>query len=85
MYKRQVLTEHSKPVKSWAKEILGRFDPLAHKLEVQTEVIKERIKKGAQLSERLAKLLFIETKDKLFKEFFVERTRTATTKKEEKK
>jgi hypothetical protein len=33
----------------------------------------------------LAKLLFAETKDKVFKDFFVERTRTATTKKEEKK
>jgi len=66
-------------------EVFGRFDPLAHKIEVNVEMIKAWIAKGAQLSERVAKILFVETKDELFKKFYVERTRTAKTKKEEAK
>lgn len=81
---RIVLTEHTKPVKTSFMEVFGWFDPLAHKMEVNVEVIKEWIKKGAQLSERVAKLLYAETKDELFKKFYVERTRTAAKKKEEK-
>jgi hypothetical protein len=37
------------------------------------------------LSERLAKLLYLQTKDQLFQKFFVHRERHGTTKKEEKK
>ncbi|AHB40986.1 TPA: 30S ribosomal protein S16 [Patescibacteria group bacterium] len=79
---RVVLTEHTKPVKSSFKEVFGWFDPLAHKMEVNVEMIKSWIAKGAQLSERVAKILFAETKDAIFQKFFIERTRTAKTKKE---
>jgi len=81
---RVVLTEHTKPVKSSFKEVFGWFDPLAHKLEVDVEIIKSRIAKGAQLSERVAKLLHDQTKDAIFKKFFVERTRTSVAKPEKK-
>jgi len=81
---RIVLTEHTKPVKSSFKEVFGWFDPLAHKMEVNVEMIKTWIEKWAQLSERVAKLLFVETKDALFQKFYTERTRTAKTKKEAK-
>ncbi len=81
---RVVLTEHTKPVKSSFKEVFGWFDPFAHKIEVNVETIKSWIEKWAQLSERLAKILFAETKDALFQKFFTERTRTAKTKKDEK-
>ncbi len=79
---RVVLTEHTKPVKSSFKEIFWWFDPLAHKMEVNVEMIKFWISQWAQLSERVAKLLFAQTKDVLFQKFYTERTRTATTKKE---
>ena len=80
---RIVLTEHTKPVKSSFMEVFGWFDPLAHKVEVNVEMIKLWISKWAQLSERLAKILFAETKDTLFQKFYVERTRTSKKKKEE--
>jgi len=54
---------------------------MKHVLEVDVALIKERMSKGAKLSERVAKLLFQQTKDDFFKKCFVERTRTATTKK----
>ncbi len=79
---RVVLTEHTKPVKYGFKEVLGWFDPLTHKIEVNLEAIKEWIAKGAQLSERLAKILYSETKDTLFQKFYTERTRTSKPKKE---
>jgi len=67
---RVVLTEHSKPIQSGYKEVLGWFDPLAHKLEVDLNAIKSWIQKGSQLSDRVAKLLFDSTKDDMFKKFF---------------
>ena len=82
---RIVLTEHTKPVKFWYKEILGHFDPLNHKLEVQVEQIKAWIEKGAKPSERVAKLLLNETKDPLFEKFFEKVERKWQTKKEAKK
>jgi ribosomal protein S16 len=82
---RIVLTEHTKPVKTWSKQVLWRFDPVAHKSEYDLQSIKDRVAKWAGLSERLAKILFANTKDKLFQKFFEHRTRTAKTKKEEKK
>lgn len=42
---RVVLTEHTKPVKSGYKEILGSYDPHAHKLDVDTEAIVSWIEK----------------------------------------
>jgi len=82
---RIVLTEHTKPVKAWFQEILGRFDPLTHKIEVQVEAVKAWIVKWSQVSERVAKLLYNETKDKVFSKFIVERVRTGVKRKEEKK
>lgn len=82
---RVVLTEHTKPVKAGYKEVLGHYDPMKHLLEVNVDLIKERVSKWAKLSERVAKLIFQQTKDDFFKKCFVERTRTAKTKKEEKK
>ena len=82
---RVVLTEHTKPVKAGYKAVLGRYDPMKHVLEVDVALVKEWISKGAKLSERIAKLLFQQTKDDFFQKCFVARTRTAKTKKEEKK
>ena len=82
---RVVLTEHTKPAKSGYQAVLWRFDPMKHTLEVDVATIKDWIAKGAQLSERVAKLLYAHTKDALFQKFFVERTRVGKTKKEEKK
>lgn len=79
---RIVLTEHTKPVKSSFMEVFGWFDPLAHKLEVNVEAVKAWIAKWAQLSERVAKILFVETKDPIFQKFYIERTREAKKKNE---
>ena len=73
---RIVLTEHTKPAKSGYQTVLGWFNPLAHTMEAKIDEIKAWIAKGAQPSERVAKLLFAKTKDDFFKKFFVERTRT---------
>lgn len=82
---RIVLTEHTKPVKFGYKEILGHYDPLAHKLEADVAQIKSWIGKWAKPSERVAKLLLNETKDPLFEKFFEKIERSWKTKKEEKK
>lgn len=82
---RVVLTEHTKPAKSWYKSVLWSYDPLTHKLDVKVDEIKEYISKWSQLSSRLAKMLFNQTKDDVFSKFFVINTKTWKTKKEEKK
>jgi small subunit ribosomal protein S16 len=82
---RIVLTEHTKPSQHGYKTVLGRFNPLAHTMEAKVDEIKDWISKGAQPSERVAKLLFAHTKDDLFKKFFVERTRTKGKEAEEAK
>lgn len=82
---RVVLTEHTKPVKCGYKEVLGSYDPHAHKLQVNVEAIVSWIEKWAQPSERLAKLLYKETKNELFNKFIEQRERVAKTKKEKTK
>lgn len=82
---RVVLSEHTKPVKFGCKEVLWSYDPVKHILTVDTDVIVSWIKKWAQPSERLAKLLFKETKNELFNKFIAHRERKGITKKEEKK
>lgn len=82
---RIVLTEHTKPVKFGYKEILGHYDPLAHKLEINVEQVKSWIAKWAQPSERVAKLILNETKDVFFEKYFVKRERNWKTKNEDKK
>jgi small subunit ribosomal protein S16 len=80
---RVVLTEHTKPVKSSYKLVLGRYNPLNDQNEFDLEAIKSWIAKGAKPSERLARILLAATKDKLFEKFFEQRTRTAKKKKED--
>ncbi len=79
---RIVLTEHTKPVQAGYKEVLGWYNPLNHKMEVNAERCLELITTGAQPSERLAKLLHTHTKNDLFKKFFVVRTLTRKPKNE---
>ncbi len=79
---RIVLTEHTKPVQAGYKEVLGWYNPLNHKMEVNTDRCLELITTGAQPSERLAKLLHTHTKNDLFKKFFVIRTITRKPKNE---
>lgn len=82
---RVVLTEHTKPVKSSYKLVLGRYNALNDQGEYDLEAIKSWIAKGATPSERLAKVLFARTKDQVFEKFFLKRNRTAKKKKEEEK
>ncbi|MFA6256348.1 MAG: 30S ribosomal protein S16 [Candidatus Absconditabacterales bacterium] len=82
---RVVLSEHTKPVKYGYKEVLGSYDPVKHTLQVDVDTILARIKKGAQPSERVAKLLLKETKNDFFNKFIEHRERKGITKKEEKK
>lgn len=80
---RIVLTEHTKPVKSGYKDVLGWFDPINHKMEANTDLIMEWIKKGALPSERLAKLMYSYTKNEFFKKYYEERERIQKVEKEE--
>jgi len=67
---RIVLTDHKKPVKSWYKEILGRYNPIKHEFQLDADQLKSYISHGVQLSDRVAKLAFSRTKDEVFKKFF---------------
>lgn len=78
---RVVLTDHKKPVKSWYIEILWWFEPLNHKFNWNIEQISSLITKWAKPSPRVAKLLFNNTKDPIFKSFFDEAKREWKTKK----
>ena len=81
---RVVLTEHTKPAKSGYKAVLGSYDPLKHNFEIDAPVVKEWIEKGAQPSERVAKLLFKSTNDAFYKKFYKEVERKWVTKNEKK-
>jgi small subunit ribosomal protein S16 len=81
---RVVLTEHSKPVKAWYKEVLGRYDPIKHTGNFDIDSIKKYISLGATPSDRVGKILFSHTKDKLFEKFFVVKTLNRKPKKEDK-
>ncbi len=70
---RIVLTEHSKPVKSGYMKVLGWYDPIAHKGEMDIEAMKKYIANGANVSPRLAKLAYKESNDKVFQKFYVEK------------
>ena len=55
---RVVLTEHTAPTKSWYKEVLGFFNPISKDFKLNNlEAIKTYISHGAQLSERVEKLM----------------------------
>ena len=79
---RVVLTEHTKPAQSGHLKVLWSYDPLKHIFEANVDEIKSWISKWAQLSERVAKLLFKSTNDELFKKFYKEVERKALPKKE---
>lgn len=63
---RIVLTEHTKPIKSGFKEVLGRYDPLKHVTHCDLEKAKGYITQGAQPSNRVAKLLYKYSGDEFF-------------------
>ena len=73
---RIVLTEHTRPAQSGYKLVLGWFNPIAHEMDANLDEIKLWLSKWAQLSERVAKLLYSNTKDDMFKKYFTERTST---------
>ena len=77
---RIVLTEHSKPVKSGYAEVLWWFDPLHHKVELDTAKAKAWIEKWAQPSNRVAKLAYNFSKDEFFKKYVVMNPRTRAKK-----
>ncbi len=80
---RIVLTEHSKPVKSGYMKVLGWYDPVNHKGEMDIEEMKKYIANGANVSSRVAKLAYKESKDELFKKFYVEKNIVRKKRKEE--
>lgn len=73
---RIVLTEHTRPAQSGYKLVLGWFNPTAHEMDINLDEVKLWLSKWAQLSERVAKLLYVKTKDDMFKKYFTERTST---------
>ena len=73
---RIVLTEHTRPAQSGYKLVLWRYNPIAHEMDVNLDEVKLWLSKWAQLSERVAKLLYAKTKDDIFKKYFTERTST---------
>ena len=77
---RIVLTESTKKPQGGYKEVLGRFNPISHTMQIDAAKVKGFVANGAQISERVAKLLFKETGDKLFQKFFTMRDRTAAVK-----
>ena len=73
---RIVVTEHTRPAQSGYKLVLWWFNPIAHEMDVNLDEVKLWLSKWAQLSERVAKLLYAKTKDDMFKKYFTERTST---------
>ncbi len=67
---RVVLTEHTKAAKTAGKEILGRYDPINKTQEINVDAIKSWIEKGAKPSERVARIVYNQTKDALFQKYF---------------
>lgn len=82
---RIVLTEHTKPVKSGYMQVLGRFDPLHHKMELNVDEAKKWIAQGAQPSNRVAKLAYNFSKDEVFKWFITYTERVRQPRNEDKK
>ena len=78
-----VLTEHTKPVKTWFNSVLGWYNPLNHEAGADVEKIKEHISKWAQPSERVAKILFKFSGDDFFKKYYTEVERKRAKKKED--
>lgn len=81
---RIVLTEHTKPVQSGYMKVLGWFNPIRHEMQMDVEEIKTRIGKGAQPSNRLAKLAKEFSNDEFFGKYIVHSDRVRTKRKEDK-
>lgn len=79
---RIVLTEHTKPVKSGYKEVLGWFDPMNDKSDCNIDAIKGWIEKGSQMSSRAAKVVYKMTQADEVKQFIVETHRERTKRKD---
>lgn len=77
---RLVLTEHTKPSKSWYTEVLGSFNPLQHEFIANVTRIEELLPNGVQMSERVAKLMYNQTQNDVYKKFFTHKTSHKTTK-----
>ena len=73
---RIVLTEHTKSSKSGYQSVLWRFNPLRHESEMNIDLIKEWIWKGAQPSNRVAKLALAFSWDDFFKKYITNIVRT---------
>lgn len=77
---RIVLTEHTKKPQAGYKEVLGWYNPIKHEMQIDADKVKGYVANGAQMSSRAAKLLYKETKDELFKKFFVMKNITRSVK-----
>lgn len=57
---RVVLTEHTAPTKTGYKSVLGFFNPISKEFKISDmETLKKYVGHGAQLSERVEKLMKI--------------------------
>jgi small subunit ribosomal protein S16 len=70
---RVVLTEHTKPAQVGYQAVLGWFDPLHHTHEINVEAVNMWISKGAQPSDRVAKILLKATNDESYRKFILYR------------
>ncbi len=77
---RVVLTEHTKSAKAWYTQVLWSFNPIQHEFVIKADRVEELIIKWAQLSERVAKLMFKQTNNDLYKKFFTVKNSTKSTK-----
>ncbi len=77
---RVVLTEHTKAAKTAWKEILWWYDPINDKQEINVDAIKTWISKWAKPTERVAKIVYNQTKDDSFQKYFVVREITKNKK-----
>lgn len=72
---RIVLTEHTKPAQCGYQAVLWSYNPFTKETVCNLEEIKKHISNWAQLTERTAKILLTETKDKVFEQFITQRER----------
>ncbi len=67
---RVVLTEHTKSPKAGYKEVLGFYNPIKHEAVINTDAVKKYVNNGVSLSSRVAKLVYKQTNDEVYKKFF---------------
>lgn len=66
---RIVLTDHTKPVKSWYTDVLWRYNPVRHEQHLDIEKMSSLVENGVQMSSRVAKLAYNISKNELFKKY----------------